>query len=177
MPGAMWRSRASTVRWRWRSAGCRGWPRRRRSTRRPLAGGRLAADAPGRHWKWSPAALLGAALLLFTAIWRWRGRGAARWRSASTPLRLRAWRAGQALALGVTLVTLAFTLTFRALPAHYMLDFLPLVPLLGWERDDGWRSGSAGSSRWALLGQIPSIPACGRAWSAAARAGGRAGAA
>ncbi|MEO7002957.1 MAG: glycosyltransferase 87 family protein [Ktedonobacterales bacterium] len=42
----------------------------------------------------------------------------------------------QALVIGTALVTLAFTLTFRALPAHYLLDVAPLAILvqpLGWQ--------------------------------------------
>ena len=80
--------------------------------------------------------LLGCALLVaMAALWLgWRGR-ARRSLSrlpdeASATADERHWRAGQALALGVTLVTLAFVLTFRALPAHYLLDFLPLASLL-----------------------------------------------
>lgn len=78
-------------------------------------------------------ALLGCALLVaLAALWLgWRGRA---WRSladgAAASMDERRRRAGQALALGVTLVTLAFILTFRALPAHYLLDFLPLASLL-----------------------------------------------
>jgi hypothetical protein len=81
--------------------------------------------------------LLGLALFVTLAAlwfaWRGRARQAALGRalySEHSEHSERAWRAAQALALGVTLVSLAFILTFRALPAHYLLDFLPLAPLL-----------------------------------------------
>lgn len=89
-------------------------------------------------------ALLGAALLVaLAALWfGWRGRAR---RADAVPTSSfeseRAWRAGQALALGVTLVSLAFILTFRALPTHYLLDFLPLAPLL-------WLGGRARTRLW-----------------------------
>ena len=103
------------------------------------------------------SALLGLALLVsFVALWfGWRGRVR---RALASDVNAaegeRAWRAGQALALGVTLVSLAFILTFRALPTHYLLDFLPLVPLL-------WLGTRRRTALWlggliavGLLGQI-----------------------
>ncbi len=91
-------------------------------------------------------ALLGVALLLtLVALWfGWRGRARRTDGAVSaTPVIERDWRAGQALALGVTLVSLAFILTFRALPTHYLLDFLPLAPLL-------WLGGRARARFWLI---------------------------
>ncbi len=105
-------------------------------------------------------ALLGLALVVvyFTAWRAWRAR-------AARPLAAEAdgLRANQALIIGVALVTLAFTLTFRALPAHYMLDFLPLIPLLELRphrRMSLWLGAIIGA---AIVGQVVTIPAV---WSA-----------
>ncbi|HEX8995056.1 MAG TPA: glycosyltransferase 87 family protein [Ktedonobacterales bacterium] len=100
-------------------------------------------------------ALLGVALLaVYLVMWRaWQARVAQRVGASESR-----WRANQALALGVTLVTLAFTLTFRALPSHYLLDFLPLIPLLeapSLRRMALWLGAIIGA---AILGQIVTIP-------------------
>jgi alpha-1,6-mannosyltransferase len=86
------------------------------------------------------ALLIALASLWFA--WRSRARGAPNSHSeasdagtmAGAPYTL---RAGHALALGATLVTLAFIVTFRALPSHYLLDFLPLAPLI-WLASRRW---------------------------------------
>ncbi|MGH2502232.1 MAG: hypothetical protein ACRDID_06920, partial [Ktedonobacterales bacterium] len=102
-------------------------------------------------------ALLGLALLLgLAALWMgWRTR--TRRQSvvgAQTPASEWVSRARQALAAGVVLMTLAFILTFRALPAHYLLDVLPLAPLL-WlgtrRRSALWLGGVIGVG---VFGQI-----------------------
>lgn len=102
-------------------------------------------------------ALLGVALAaVYLALWltlRRRLTYGAATREACT------LRANQALVMGVAMVTLAFTLTFRALPAHYMLDFLPLIPLLELRptrRMALWLGAIIGA---AVLGQIITIPA------------------
>lgn len=98
-------------------------------------------------------ALLGLALFVaLVSLWAgWRGRARQTDRQDEGALSV---RASQALAIGVTLVTLAFVLTFRALPAHYLLDFLPLAPLL-WlgsrRRAVLWLGGLVGV---AALGQV-----------------------
>jgi len=101
-------------------------------------------------------ALLGVALIVVYAVmWRaWRMRAPHTLTTEAATL-----RANQALAVGVTLVTLAFTLTFRALPAHYLLDFLPLIPLVALRpvrRMALWLGGIVGA---AALGQVITIPA------------------
>ena len=107
-------------------------------------------------------ALLGTALLLaYLTMWRsWRKRvAAARVVGDTAVSEATRLRANQALLLGVTLVTLAFTLTFRALPAHYILDFLPLIPLLDLRphrRMALWLGAIIGA---AVVGQIVTIPA------------------
>ncbi|HEY7850606.1 MAG TPA: polyprenol phosphomannose-dependent alpha 1,6 mannosyltransferase MptB, partial [Ktedonobacterales bacterium] len=100
-------------------------------------------------------ALLGVALLVvYATMWRsWRRRVA----RALTPATARL-RANQALVIGVTLVALAFTLTFRALPAHYLLDVLPLIPLLALRpsrRMALWLAAIVGA---AVIGQVVTIP-------------------
>ena len=106
-------------------------------------------------------ALLGVALLLvYLTMWRsWRLRAASPLSAGGRlPLNAARLRANQALLMGVTLVTLAFTLTFRALPAHYMLDFLPLIPLLDLRRNGRmalWLGAIIGA---AVVGQVVTIP-------------------
>ena len=101
-------------------------------------------------------ALLGVALLLiYFVLWlSWRARMTQKLSAEEA-----GWRAKQALVIGALLVTLAFTLTFRALPSHYMLDFLPLAPLLDLRsarRMALWLGALIGA---ATLGQIITIPA------------------
>ena len=101
-------------------------------------------------------ALLAVALLaVYGVMWRsWRLRMARGLAPAEATI-----RANQALVIGVTLVTLAFTLTFRALPGHYLLDFLPLIPMVQLRptrRMGLWLGAIVGA---ALLGQVVTIPA------------------
>ncbi len=101
-------------------------------------------------------ALLGVALLVvYATLWRsWRARMA----HSLTPAAARL-RANQALVIGVALVALAFTLTFRALPAHYLLDILPLIPVLELRpsrRMALWLAAIVGA---AVVGQVVTIPA------------------
>ncbi len=101
----------------------------------------------------SDALLLVALLAVYGVMWRaWRRRAA---HSAGAAADM---SANQALVLGVTLVTLAFTLTFRALPSHYLLDFLPLIPALALRparRAALWLGAIGGA---AVIGQITTIP-------------------
>lgn len=102
----------------------------------------------------STALLVVALLAVYAALWRaWRVRMLRR-----SSEREAQWQANQALVLGVMLVTLAFTLTFRALPAHYLLDFLPLMPVLELRpprRMALWLAALIGA---AVLGQVITIP-------------------
>ena len=102
----------------------------------------------------SSTLLIVAVLLSLAALWfGWRVR-AARLLAADIRPSERALRARQALAAGIVLVTVAFIITFRALPAHYLLDFLPLAPAL-WlgtrRRTLAWLTAIAGVG---LFGQI-----------------------
>ena len=107
-------------------------------------------------------ALLGVALLVvYATLWRaWRTRVA----HSLTPAAARL-RANQALVIGVALVALAFTLTFRALPAHYLLDILPLIPVLELRPADAWRSGWPPSSAPPWWARSSRFPPSGRRWS------------
>lgn len=108
----------------------------------------------------SNVALLIALAGVYLALWRgWRLRLTAQVDApGGAP-----WNANQALARSVALITLAFTLTFRALPAHYVLDYLPLIPMLELRparRMARWLVAVVGS---AIIGQIVTIPVI---WSA-----------
>ncbi len=108
----------------------------------------------------SNALLLIALAGAYVALWHgWRSRVTAQVDVPdATP-----WNANQALARGVALVTLAFTVTFRALPAHYVLDYLPLIPMLDLRpsrRMARWLVAVVGS---AIIGQVVTIPVI---WSA-----------
>ncbi|HEX6121853.1 MAG TPA: glycosyltransferase family 39 protein, partial [Ktedonobacterales bacterium] len=96
--------------------------------------------------------VLGALLLAAYASlgWAWLGR---RWAAARDRVNDTLGQA-QILALGVAAILLAFTLAFRALPAHYLLVLLPLavvIRLPGRRQQFVWLGALIGA---AVLGQV-----------------------
>ncbi|HEX9039293.1 MAG TPA: glycosyltransferase 87 family protein [Ktedonobacterales bacterium] len=115
----------------------------------------------GRLESTASVALALALALVYLALWiGWRARVRAGSRGPASDKALRA-RGG--LALGVTLTALAFILCFRALPTHYLLDFVPLAPAL-WlgtrRRTAVWLGGLVGVG---VMGQILVNPGVWRA--------------
>ncbi|MFI5273191.1 MAG: hypothetical protein ACHQ4H_09200, partial [Ktedonobacterales bacterium] len=88
----------------------------------------------------APPVVLGLFLLLtYASLWRATLRMGAPQAAATggAGQGATARSAAQLLLVAITAVLLAFTLAFRALPAHYLLDILPLAVVIRLPR--GWR--------------------------------------